>query len=103
MQCRRADLLVVAVGSPELVKADWVKPGAVVLDVGINVEEDDNGKSHILGDVAFEEVSQIAGQPLANLGLGQPSSARAEGIANGAHLGCFLKTDSLPVMKHVSV
>ena len=35
--CRRADILVVAVGSPELVKADWIKPGAVVLDVGINV------------------------------------------------------------------
>ena len=44
-----------------MVKADWVKPGAVVLDVGINVEEDDDGKSRVLGDVAFEEVSQIAG------------------------------------------
>ena len=51
-----------------MVKADWVKPGAVVLDVGINVEEDDDGKSHVLGDVAFAEVSQVAGQPLAKLG-----------------------------------
>ncbi len=44
-----------------MVKADWVKPGAVVLDVGINVEEDESGKSRVLGDVAFEEVSQVAG------------------------------------------
>lgn len=56
-------MLVVAVGNPELVKADWVKPGAVVLDVGINVVEDDDGNSHVAGDVAFEEVSQVAGEP----------------------------------------
>lgn len=58
---RRADLLVVAVGNPELVQAHWVKPGAVVLDVGINVVEGEDGESRVVGDVAFEEVSQVAG------------------------------------------
>ena len=58
---RRADILVVAVGNPEVVKADWVKPGAVVLDVGINVVPDSRKGGHrVVGDVAFEEVSQVA-------------------------------------------
>lgn len=57
---RRADILVVAVGNPEVVKADWVKPGAVVLDVGINVVSDGKGGHKVVGDVAFEEVSKIA-------------------------------------------
>jgi methylenetetrahydrofolate dehydrogenase (NADP+)/methenyltetrahydrofolate cyclohydrolase len=52
--CRTADILVVAVGRPGLVRGDWIKPGAVVLDVGINRVEID-GKSRIVGDVAFEE------------------------------------------------
>ena len=76
LPCRRADLLVVAIGSPEMVKADWVKPGAVVVDVGINVEEDDNGKSRVLGDVAFEEVSQVAGQPPHSLDLSLHSQSQ---------------------------
>ncbi len=54
--CREADILVAAVGKSELVKRDWVKPGAVVLDVGINRGED--GK--LRGDVAFAEVSEVA-------------------------------------------
>ena len=49
-------------GNPELVKEDWVKPGAVVLDVGINVVDGNNGRSRVVGDVAFEEVSQVAGK-----------------------------------------
>ncbi|MBY6185681.1 bifunctional methylenetetrahydrofolate dehydrogenase/methenyltetrahydrofolate cyclohydrolase FolD [Marinobacter hydrocarbonoclasticus] len=57
--CRQADVLIVAVGRPELVKADWVKPGAVVLDVGINRVERD-GKARLVGDVAFDEVAQVA-------------------------------------------
>lgn len=55
--CRRADILVAAVGRPNFVTADMVKPGAVVIDVGINRLE--NGK--LCGDVKFDEVSQIAG------------------------------------------
>ncbi|HID1012534.1 TPA: bifunctional methylenetetrahydrofolate dehydrogenase/methenyltetrahydrofolate cyclohydrolase FolD [Raoultella ornithinolytica] len=52
--CRKADIIVVAAGSPELLRGDWVKPGAVVIDVGINRIKND-GKSRIIGDVAFEE------------------------------------------------
>jgi methylenetetrahydrofolate dehydrogenase (NADP+)/methenyltetrahydrofolate cyclohydrolase len=57
--CRRADILVAAVGRPEMVKADWVKPGAVVIDVGINRVEDSSKKSgyRLTGDVAYEEVA----------------------------------------------
>lgn len=53
---RSADILVVAAGSPHLVRGDWVKPGAVVIDVGINRLVDDDGKVSIVGDVAFDEV-----------------------------------------------
>ena len=57
--CRRADILIAAVGRPEMVKADWVKPGAVVIDVGINRVPDPTKKSgfRLTGDVAFEEVA----------------------------------------------
>jgi methylenetetrahydrofolate dehydrogenase (NADP+)/methenyltetrahydrofolate cyclohydrolase len=57
--CRRADILVAAVGRPEMVKADWVKPGAVVIDVGINRIPDASKKSgtRLTGDVAFQEVA----------------------------------------------
>ena len=58
---RTADILVVAVGHAELVKHSWVKPGAVVIDVGINVVGSvDNGDYHVVGDAAYNEVSQIA-------------------------------------------
>lgn len=53
--CRQADILVAAVGIPNFVKADWVKEGAVVIDVGINRIEVD-GKSRLVGDVDFEDV-----------------------------------------------
>ncbi len=59
--CRRADLLFAAVGHAELVRRNWVKPGATVIDVGINRVTDENGKSRIVGDVAFAEVCKIAG------------------------------------------
>lgn len=59
--CRRADILIAAVGRPEMVKADWVKPGAVVIDVGINRVEDATKKSgyRLTGDVAYEEVAPL--------------------------------------------
>jgi methylenetetrahydrofolate dehydrogenase (NADP+) / methenyltetrahydrofolate cyclohydrolase len=59
--CRRADLLVAAVGRPELVRGDWIKPGATVIDVGINRIAGQNGKPRIVGDVAFDEVAKVAG------------------------------------------
>ena len=58
--CRRADILVVAVGRPEMVRGDWIKPGAAVLDVGINRVERD-GKTRLVGDVAFAEAREVAG------------------------------------------
>ena len=60
--CRRADLLVAAIGRPEMVRGEWVKPGATVIDVGINrVPGPTAGKSKLVGDVNFAEVSQVAG------------------------------------------
>ncbi len=61
--CRQADILVAAVGRPQMVKADWVKPGATVIDVGINrvpAPEKGEGKSRLVGDVAYDEASQVA-------------------------------------------
>lgn len=55
-ECRRADILIAAVGRPEMIKKDWVKPGAVVIDVGINRVD---GK--LVGDVDFENVKEVAG------------------------------------------
>ncbi len=59
--CRTADILVAAVGRPEMVRGDWVKPGATVIDVGINRVEAEAGKTRLVGDVAFEEAAQVAG------------------------------------------
>ncbi|MGI9378833.1 MAG: bifunctional methylenetetrahydrofolate dehydrogenase/methenyltetrahydrofolate cyclohydrolase FolD [Methyloligellaceae bacterium] len=61
--CATADLLVAAVGRPEMVQRDWVKPGAIVVDVGINripAPEKGEGKTRLVGDVSFDEVSEIA-------------------------------------------
>jgi methylenetetrahydrofolate dehydrogenase (NADP+)/methenyltetrahydrofolate cyclohydrolase len=57
---RRADLVVAAVGRPEMVRGDWIKPGAVVIDVGINRIDVGNGKTRLVGDVAFDEAVQVA-------------------------------------------
>jgi methylenetetrahydrofolate dehydrogenase (NADP+)/methenyltetrahydrofolate cyclohydrolase len=57
--CRRADVLFVGVGRPELVRGDWIKPGSTVIDIGINRIET-SGKSGIVGDVAFAEASEVA-------------------------------------------
>ncbi len=59
--CRRADILVAAVGRPEMVRGDWVRPGATVIDVGINRVAGPDGAGRIVGDVAFEEAAAVAG------------------------------------------
>jgi methylenetetrahydrofolate dehydrogenase (NADP+)/methenyltetrahydrofolate cyclohydrolase len=59
--CRGKDLLFAAIGRPELVKGDWIKPGATVIDVGINRVAGADGKSRIVGDVAFDEARAVAG------------------------------------------
>jgi methylenetetrahydrofolate dehydrogenase (NADP+) / methenyltetrahydrofolate cyclohydrolase len=59
--CRRADILIAAVGRPEMIKGDWIKPGATVIDVGINRVPAAEGKTKLVGDVAFAEAAPIAG------------------------------------------
>jgi methylenetetrahydrofolate dehydrogenase (NADP+)/methenyltetrahydrofolate cyclohydrolase len=60
--CRRADILVAAIGRPEYVRGDWIKPGATVIDVGINrVPGSVPGKTKLVGDVAFAEATAVAG------------------------------------------
>jgi methylenetetrahydrofolate dehydrogenase (NADP+)/methenyltetrahydrofolate cyclohydrolase len=59
--CRRADVLFAAVGRAEMVRGDWIKPGATVIDVGINRVPTGDGKGRIVGDVAFAEASEAAG------------------------------------------
>jgi methylenetetrahydrofolate dehydrogenase (NADP+)/methenyltetrahydrofolate cyclohydrolase len=60
---KRADIVVAAVGRPEMVKAEWIKPGATVIDVGINrlPPEEEGGKGRLVGDVDFADVSKVAG------------------------------------------
>ena len=58
--CRRADILIAAVGRPEMIPGDWVKPGATVIDVGINRIEKD-GKTRLVGDVQYESAAKVAG------------------------------------------
>jgi methylenetetrahydrofolate dehydrogenase (NADP+) / methenyltetrahydrofolate cyclohydrolase len=58
---RRADLVVAAIGKPEFVKGDWIKPGAIVIDVGINRIVKPDGKGKLVGDVAFAEAAAVAG------------------------------------------
>ncbi|MCB9929233.1 MAG: bifunctional methylenetetrahydrofolate dehydrogenase/methenyltetrahydrofolate cyclohydrolase FolD [Alphaproteobacteria bacterium] len=60
--CREADVLVAAVGRPQMIRGDWIKPGAIVLDVGINriPREDGSGKTRLVGDVAYAEAAEVA-------------------------------------------
>jgi methylenetetrahydrofolate dehydrogenase (NADP+)/methenyltetrahydrofolate cyclohydrolase len=58
--CREADIIVAAVGVPELVKGDWIKPGAVVIDVGINRVQGEDGKFRLVGDVDYAAAMQVA-------------------------------------------
>jgi methylenetetrahydrofolate dehydrogenase (NADP+)/methenyltetrahydrofolate cyclohydrolase len=59
--CRRADVLIAATGKPEMIRGGWIKPGATVIDVGINRVPAEGGKTKIVGDVAFAEAREIAG------------------------------------------
>jgi len=59
---RRADIVVAAIGRPEMVSGDWIKPGATVIDVGINrVATIEDGRGRLVGDVAYDEVAEVAG------------------------------------------
>ena len=58
---RRADIVVAAVGRAEMVRGDWIKPGATVIDVGINRVPTAEGKARLVGDIAYDEVAGVAG------------------------------------------
>ena len=59
--CRQADILIAAVGRAEMIQGDWIKPGATVIDVGINRIDGENGKKRLVGDVEFGSASAVAG------------------------------------------
>jgi methylenetetrahydrofolate dehydrogenase (NADP+)/methenyltetrahydrofolate cyclohydrolase len=59
--CRRADILVAALGRPEFIQGGWVKPGAAVIDVGINRMAGPDGQGRLVGDVAYEAAAPVAG------------------------------------------
>ena len=60
-ECRQADIVIAAVGRPEMVKGDWIKPGATVIDVGINRIENEDGSTRLVGDVEFGTAADVAG------------------------------------------
>ena len=60
-ECRQADILVAAVGRAQMVRGDWIKPGATIIDVGTNRIPADNGKTRLVGDVNFNEAREVAG------------------------------------------
>jgi len=59
--CRQADILIAAVGRAEMIQGGWIKPGATVIDVGINRIDGENGKKRLVGDVEFASASAVAG------------------------------------------
>ena len=92
---RRADVLVAAVGRPELVRGDWVKPGAIVIDVGINRVEGEDGKARLVGDVAFAEARGKAAAitPVPG-GVGPMTIAML--LANTVRAACMQRGIALP-------
>src|SRR5712692_10438334 len=96
--CRRADMIFAAVGRAEMVRRNWVKPGATVIDVGINRVTDESGKSRIVGDVAFREVSTVAGAitPVPG-GVGPMTIACL--LANTLRAACALAGVSAPALE----
>ena len=60
-ECREADIVVAAVGRPEMIKGDWIKPGATVIDVGINRIDKEDGGTRLVGDVEFDSAAEVAG------------------------------------------
>jgi methylenetetrahydrofolate dehydrogenase (NADP+)/methenyltetrahydrofolate cyclohydrolase len=88
--CARADLIYAAVGKPEMVKGGWIKPGATVIDVGINRLPGADGKSRLVGDVAFDEAREVAGAitPVPG-GVGQMTVACL--LVNTLRAACAIK------------
>jgi methylenetetrahydrofolate dehydrogenase (NADP+)/methenyltetrahydrofolate cyclohydrolase len=98
--CRRADVLVAAVGRPEMIRGQWIRPGAVVIDVGINrvpAPEKGEGKTRLVGDVAYEEALTVAGAitPVPG-GVGQMTPACL--LANTVTAACLRRNIAPPAM-----
>jgi methylenetetrahydrofolate dehydrogenase (NADP+)/methenyltetrahydrofolate cyclohydrolase len=93
--CRQADVLLAAVGKPEMVKADWIKPGATVIDVGINRIPSPDGKSRLVGDVDFQGALSVAGAitPVPG-GVGQMTVACL--LVNTLRAACAIKGIAAP-------
>lgn len=88
--CRKADLVYAAVGRAEMVKGDWIKPGATVIDVGITRVPGSSGKDRLIGDVAYQEALQVAGAvtPVPG-GVGQMTVACL--LVNTLRAACAIK------------
>jgi len=95
--CKRADLLLAAVGKPEMVKAGWIKPGATVIDVGINRIPGADGKTRLVGDVAYQEALGVAGAitPVPG-GVGQMTVACL--LVNTLRAACAIKGIGAPAV-----
>ena len=93
--CRQADLLLAAVGKPEMIKADWIKPGATVIDVGINRIPSADGKGRLVGDVDFQGALTVAGAvtPVPG-GVGQMTVACL--LVNTLRAACAIKGIAAP-------
>lgn len=93
--CKRADLIFAAVGRPEMVKASWIKPGATVIDVGINRIPGADGKNKLVGDVAYQETLGVAGAitPVPG-GVGQMTVACL--LVNTLRAACAIKGIAAP-------
>jgi methylenetetrahydrofolate dehydrogenase (NADP+) / methenyltetrahydrofolate cyclohydrolase len=95
--CRQADLVYAAVGRPEMVRGDWLKPGATVIDVGINRIPGADGKNRLVGDVAYAEALQVAGAvtPVPG-GVGQMTVACL--LVNTLRAACAIKGLAAPAV-----
>lgn len=95
--CKRADLVMAAVGKPEMVKGSWIKPGATVIDVGINRIPGVDGKNKLVGDVAYQEALEVAGAitPVPG-GVGQMTVACL--LVNTLRAACAIKGIGAPAV-----
>jgi methylenetetrahydrofolate dehydrogenase (NADP+) / methenyltetrahydrofolate cyclohydrolase len=95
--CRGAEILVAAVGRPGMVRGDWIRPGAIVVDVGINRVAGPDGRSRLVGDVAFAEAREVAGAitPVPG-GVGPMTIACL--LANTVAAACRRRALPLPVL-----
>jgi methylenetetrahydrofolate dehydrogenase (NADP+)/methenyltetrahydrofolate cyclohydrolase len=96
-RCQTADILIAAVGRPEMIRGDWIKPGAVVIDVGINRVIQDDGKNLLVGDVAFGEAAERA-RAITPVPGGVGPMTIACLIENAVRAACMRRSRPIPEM-----